>query len=237
MAGLVLKQRAYLLLFLIGIIAVGFLSAFAAHAQQAASPRPRILLTWQARSFAPSEYLGKVLPGPGSTISASVEIIDQGKVADLSQYPVYWYLDGDFVTGEAGKKNVNLKLPNRASHGAEVRVEIPGYKGDTLSKTAVVQIAQPEAVIVVPYGGRAGKSAPTVVHGTPYFFNVTDPSLLRFYWTVNGQTASGTESRDLAVSVNADAPAGSAVNIEFIVQDPKQELYVGRANATLRVGQ
>lgn len=201
--------------------------------------QPQILLTWQALSYAPANYQGKVLPGPGSIITASVEIIDQGKIADLSKNIIYWYLDGSLVGSGVGKKTVNVRAPNRALQETEIMVQIPGYKRGLLFKRIALLVASPLAVIEAPYAGRSFGSRSIAVKGVPYFFNVTDLSTLVFSWTVNGEPApqaTSTEGKtELVININPDARIGSTLNIGLTIQDPKEELYYGSKNVTLNL--
>src|SRR3989338_5844802 len=84
-----------------------------ANASFAQTSSPRVLLTWQAKNYVPAGYLGKALPSPSSIVTASVEIIDQGKIADLSKNNVYWYLNGSLVGSGVGKKTVSVRVGSR----------------------------------------------------------------------------------------------------------------------------
>ena len=50
----------------------------------AAASVPELILTWQAQNYAPASYEGKRLPTGNTIIAAAVELIDGGKVINLS---------------------------------------------------------------------------------------------------------------------------------------------------------
>ena len=206
---------------------------------QGTTESPVILLTWQAGSYVPTNYQGKALAGPSSIISASVEIIDQGKVADLSRSPIRWYLDGSLVGSGVGKKTVNVRAPSLPLQGTQLMVQIPGYKGELLFKTVVIFVSSPIAAIEAPYVGGDFGSRSVSVRGVPYFFNVSDMSTLIFNWTVNGQsapTATSTEEKtQLVVNINPDAAIGSTLDIGLVIRDPKLELFYASKNVTLNL--
>ncbi|MEK7507639.1 MAG: hypothetical protein AAB602_00960 [Patescibacteria group bacterium] len=219
------------LLFLVGIVSHG--------TSRAQTSPPRILLTWQANSYVPAGYFGKALPGPSSIVTASVEIIDQGKIADLSGNNIYWYLDSSLVGSGIGKKTVNIRAGSRALQETKLMVQIPGYKGGLLFKTIFLFIASPAAVIEAPYGAESFRDNSVAVKGVPYFYNVTDLSTLIFNWTVNGQSvpaATSTEEKsNLTVSINPDAAQGSRLDIGLTIRDPKERFYHGSGNLRLNL--
>ncbi len=204
---------------------------------QSTPQSPRLLITWRAESYVPAAYPGKTLPGPGSVVAASVEVIDQGKIADLSRNNIYWYLDGLLVGSGVGKNTVSVKVGKQALQETELMVQIPGYKGDLLIDTVVLFISSPVAVIEAPYAERNFGSGSVTVRGTPYFFNVPDISTLIYNWTVNGVSApaaTSTEGKtELAVNVNPDAAPGAQLDIDLTIRDPKDQFYYGAGNVTL----
>ena len=62
--------------------------------------RPQFMVSWQAQSYAPSWYQGKIFPTKGSRINVVFELVDGGKIADLSKLKVRWYLNDKLVLNE-----------------------------------------------------------------------------------------------------------------------------------------
>ncbi len=210
-----------------------------AEAQGVSATQPQIFLTWQARGYVPPSYQGKALPAANSVVTASMEVIDQGRIADISNKSVYWYQDGLLVGSGLGKKTVNFRTASQAPTQSQLMVQVQGYKGQLLFNTIVLPVAQPTAVIEAPYTGNISGGNSVTVKGVPYFFNVPDMNSLVFNWVVNGTPASppatSTDKSVLAITTNSNAAPGSTLNIGLTIQDPKEQLYYGSAHMTLTI--
>src|SRR5258708_39603265 len=80
-----MKARSILIL-AIAAFAFGFFG----NARAQTSTGPQVLITWKAvDSMAPAAYQGKALPGVGSKIVASVEVISNGGFANLGSRTIY----------------------------------------------------------------------------------------------------------------------------------------------------
>ena len=100
-----------------------FFSPALTHAQTASSPQ--FLVTWKTSgSYIPSFYLGKALPTYGSQITASLELVSQGKILDLSNQTIYWYLEDNLVGGGVGVQQVTFPPVGEAPNSIIV-VETP----------------------------------------------------------------------------------------------------------------
>ncbi|MCL5004571.1 MAG: hypothetical protein M1170_01335, partial [Patescibacteria group bacterium] len=55
------------------------------------------LTTWKADGFVPAWYEGKILPSRGSRVSVSFELLKNGKISDLSNVVVRWYVNDNLV--------------------------------------------------------------------------------------------------------------------------------------------
>jgi hypothetical protein len=190
---------------------------------QGQQTKPKFLITWQAKSYVPPQYKGKVLPGAGSQIIASVELVDGGKLVDLSRQIIYWYANDNFVGGGEGVQTTSFNAGDNAPNTLSLRVQLPGYKNQNvlLIKTIEIPIAGPEVVIESPYPDGRFTNSPVQLKGIPYFFNVASQSDLGFTWSVNGETPPNAENpADLVVNINPDAPSGSTLNVGLTVQNP-----------------
>lgn len=201
---------------------------------------PQVIITWKATSYAPPGYAGKVLPGPGSPMLASVQILDKGKIADLTGKTIRWYLDGSLIRTSTGNPHVTFAAPERAAPSSfELSMQIPGYQIDAtrselLFSTIIVPLAAREVVIEAPYPERRFRGASFAVTGVPYFFNVREPAALNFSWTVNGKAVTSTEDKELLEVRFTKAPAANtSVNVGLIVRDPSEDLNAGLKSITL----
>jgi len=172
--------KALLGAFFGGLLFVGF-GAFAVHAAS-----PAVFISWKAQSYVPASFQGKVLPTASSSFSASVEVIDGGKLADISKQTIYWYADDEFLGGGAGTQAITFSGPSRSPNLINLRVQIPGYAGGMLIKAVEIPIMNPEVVIESPYPAHAFSSSPVAVAVLPYFFHVHDLSKLTINWIMNG---------------------------------------------------
>lgn len=187
----------------------------------AQTTEPQFLITWQAKSYAPPQYGGKVLPTAGSPIAASLEIVSRGKLVDLSEQTIYWYLNDNFLRGGRGVQTVDFNASGNAPDVLELRVQLPNYRGDLLIKSIEIPVAAPEVVIEAPYPEANFQNTPVRVRGVPYFFNVLTPLALNFGWSVNGETPPNSENpSNLTVNLNQGAPSGSNLNIGLTIQNP-----------------
>ena len=69
---------------LISIIGFIGLIGFVGHIGYAQNA-PQFMVSWQADSYAPSWYQGKIFPVHGSRIKIGFELTDNGKIIDLSK--------------------------------------------------------------------------------------------------------------------------------------------------------
>jgi hypothetical protein len=213
------------------------LSSGAASAQEiipAQSQTPAVVVTWQAQNYAPSTYRGKVLPAPGSTVVAMVEIIEKGKIANLSQELINWYLDGEFLQGGVGLQEVVFKIGSYVGTSAQLRVRIPNYGEDLAIRTIELPIVRPQVVVEAPFPTGNFTTSELSLKASPYFFNVESPSELTYEWSVNGEKPAGAENPDrLQISFPGGLSDGQYVTIEARADDPRERF--SSANSTLNL--
>jgi hypothetical protein len=204
-------------------IGLGFASFLggSVHSAQAQTSQPQFLMTWQAsNSYAPAEYSGKILPNQESEITASFEVIVNGKPVNLSGQTIYWYQDENLLGGGVGDQTFMFHPYGQAPNIVTLKVEVPDYPTGLLIHEINIPLVQPQAVIEAPYPQDVFSSIPTTVQALPYFFAATSTDPLSFAWTVNGQTVSGAENpQTLQVSLPQSTPAGFSVDISLAVQN------------------
>ena len=217
-------MKRYLSILCSAVLGCLFVSLFignAAYAQSASSPA--FLITWRAvTSSVPPSYTGKALPTDGSQISASLELISQGSLANLNKATVYWYLNDALIDGGTGKQHIVFTLPSDVASPAlaELRVTIPNYGGATLLRAVEIPVVQPHLVIYAPYPNGQFSTNTATVDALPYFFNAPFSSLV-FTWSANGQSTSNNENPSEAqIVLPQGTPDGTSINVSLNAQNP-----------------
>ncbi|MDE2019659.1 MAG: hypothetical protein KGJ13_04940 [Patescibacteria group bacterium] len=184
---------------------------------------PQFLLTWAAQnSYIPPDYAGKALPNQGSKITASVALVGaNGQLVNIKNQTIYWYLNDAFVGGGIGMQTVTLTPFAGAPAYMTLKVELPDYNGNLLAHSIQIPVIKPKAVIEIQHVNGQFSSNPLVLTGTPYFFNITDPSQLSYQWSVNGQTPSSAENPEtLQVNLSQGTPSNSVFAITLSITNP-----------------
>jgi hypothetical protein len=200
--------------------AVLLFSLKSANAQTASSPQ--FLVTWKAsNSYIPSFYQGKALPSLGSEITASLELISNGHVVDLSSQNIYWYLDEVLVGGGMGAQQVTFPPFGTPPSTLILEVDIPQYSTGYLIHTVNIPFVEPMAVIDAPYPNQEFSSNPLVVQGIPFFFYATSSENLLFNWSVNGQTGLNAENPQVAdITLPQGTQSGTSLGVSLSIENP-----------------
>jgi len=198
-------------LFVIWDLSFGFL----ARAQVA----PEVILTWKANSYAPPGYAGKALPINNSPVDVALELLDGGRVANLSNIQIRWDLNGELYRSGAGLKNISFVADS--SKGDPLALVSFNYRGRALDKQISIPLARPEVVIT---GG------PDIFKALPYFFNIGSPAQAKFTWSVNGNSVEGTGENPDALNLQTDAPNGTELSIRVDAQSLLRAIEIASAN-------
>lgn len=223
-------------LFLFFALILLFISYYA-HAQTT-EQKPYMLLTWSTDTYVPAWYRGRALPIANSPVRVALDVIDGGKLVDLSRYTIRWYLGEIPHTGGTGLDTITVRVPDVTGTGIlKVRAQINDYKQSTIIKVINIPVVTPEAVISSPISSRAILANSFLVEGIPYFFNVRNMSELSFDWLVNNTPQTGGEeasadSNFLAVAFNKDAAAESVVNVRLSVKNMASSFEAARRNVS-----
>ena len=195
---------------------------------------PQVVITWQAQNYTPSEYPGKTLPAGNSRVVASVSVMENGKVSNLSNQQVYWYLDDEFLRGGVGLQDISFRVDKLATESIGLRVKLPDYGPNLLVKTIEIPIAHPEIVVQSPFVGSEFSSSDFTLQATPYFFNISDPLFLKFSWDVNGQTPTSAENPNrLHITLPPGTPDGTPFTITATIEDTTDLFGVATKETTL----
>ncbi|MBI2623300.1 MAG: hypothetical protein HYW65_01870 [Candidatus Liptonbacteria bacterium] len=195
-----------------------------------AQTEPQVIISWQAHTYTPPGYAGKALSTGGSKVSASLDVLHGGKLADLSGETFYWYLNNRLISRGRGLTSVSLRAPEELRGSFSLRVEALSYRGGALLRAVNIPIVRPEAVLAAPFPD-AKVSSPLSLRGIPFFFNVTDPLELVTRWTVNGAPASQT-GNPTELTATIQGAAGSALSIALSFLNPAFDFEAAQASAT-----
>jgi len=188
----------------------------------------QFLTSWKADGFVPAWYEGKILASRGSRISVSFELINNGRIVDLSNTVVRWYVNDNLVKNEnngLGIKSHSFTITDYPGNDTEVRIALPDYKGQSFNKIIKIPVVNPEVVIESPAFSLNNISKTAIFKANPFFFNVKTAKSLSFQWQANGQ-ATGIYKGLNVLDFNVDPKVGlnSEVNLKVIVKNLFNEL-------------
>jgi len=212
------------------VLLFGF-GAFITLRHASAQTAPQFLITWKTTgSYTPSFYQGKALPTYGSNITASLELVSQGKLIDLSQQNIYWYTNDVLVGGGTGTQQVTFPPLGEAPNSMTLRVTLPNYSSGYLIHEVQIPMVEPVAVLYAPYPNGQFSGNPLTIEAIPYFFNVPSASNLTYSWSVNDQSGPSAENPESAViTLPQGAQSGTALDVSLSITNPNDST-VGTAS-------
>ncbi len=188
-------------------------------------------ISWQANSYVPYFYQGKVLPTNNSEVTTSFELLSDGKVSDISRKNIRWYLDNQLYKSGVGLKNISFIVDQFKRDDYQLKVSVDG-----VDYPAVIPVASPEVVIDNPYYNNSVKPGINLFRALYYFFNIKNVRELSHVWSANSIT---TESRannpdilELEVPV---AAVGSEINLNLSVKNKKNNFEFADDKINLNV--
>ncbi len=198
---------------------------------------PEILVTWKAGTYTPKQYKGKALPTGYTPIVASMEVLDNGVVADLTNTTVIWYINDEFYKSGNNMKNVIFSTPKFPGNKMFVRAEIQNYKNQNILKTVEIPTVAPEVIIETNYPYNTTTNSTISAHATPYFFAVKKASDLIYNWQVNDTDAQTNENPSDLLITAEKSPKTIELKITLVAKVPGDtSLFSSTANyTTIRV--
>jgi len=191
-----------------------------------AQTKPQFIPFWRASAYAPAGFLGKVFPIEKTTIEASFELLNGGKLVDLSNKRIAWLVNGNVIKDGVNQKSVTFKNYAFAGENAavDIRVFNPNGQADTYSFT--IPVASPKLVIESPYDKDNLTGKNLNLTALPYFFNVSGLQELIFSWAVNGVSPEGnaSEPEQLLVTIPGATPLGVRVTVGASVENPASSI-------------
>ncbi len=223
-------------IFTLAFLVFCFLSFVSVRAQIS----PQFLVSWQTQSYAPGWYTGKIFPTQGSSVEISFELIDSGKIVDLSATKVRWYVNDKLVQNEQnglGLKYLKTIVPNYAGQEMEIRITIVDYKGQVLNNTIRIPVVKPEVVIDAPYPGNKVSFGSNFFEAIPFFFNIKNLGNLSFEWTFNNKKSEqpAEDPQIFNLNISSQIASGSVGNILVTVKNFLKELEFASKNLQITI--
>ncbi len=187
---------------------------------------PEFLITWRAQSYVPPYYTGKALPSAGSSLVAALELVENGRLIDLSQETITWQLDRELIGNGIGLQTVTFQAKDLGGGAHNLRARINNFRDQSIIvlKTIEIPVADPEAVIENRFPGATFGGSRVRVTGYPYFFNIQNPTELSYSWNVNGQKPATLENPSV-LDVNIDGTSGQqSLEVKLTIKNPQNIL-------------
>ena len=120
-------------------------------------------ITWRAlNSYAPPGYTGKVFPNRQWQVEASLQVITNGKLTDISAQTIYWYQNDNLLGGGVGVRHTPFRPYGEAPGTMTLKIELPDYPSGVLIHQINIPIVGPSRLDVTVSAvtfGRPGDSA------------------------------------------------------------------------------
>jgi hypothetical protein len=192
---------------------------------------PTLLVTWHAGILAPYDYQGHSFAGAGSPVVVSATLIDNGRIVNLDNTTVYWYVDGDLVESGVGKQSATVYALQVPDASIKVRAQIQNYKGSIVLKTVTIRTTEPEVVLGAPFPNLVVSGDRGVVRLLPYAFNVQNPLALAYHWTINGENTDDANPDSIDVLSGNSYSNGDTISVGVSVANPSS--FYDQAQASL----
>lgn len=216
---------------IVGIAALVLYSLFFIHNSHAQAA-PEFMATWQAFSYTPADYEGRTLPNGETPIEMAFELLENGRPANLSRTEVRWFVGSNLIASGTNLRAILFTPPalNRDAH--RIRIEIPNFRGSSLTHRFTIPVVNPEIIIETPIDIATRRAI--FFTARPFFFNVTSLSQLAFTWNINGVTPAGTAERPQQLQVDrGELGAGANLIVSVTAHILGNELE--RASATEQI--
>ena len=201
--------RATKLILGMALLAGAFLTA---SASQVFAASPQFMTSWSANSFAPSWYQGKIFPTKGSKFTVSFELVGQdssnlGKILDLSNSQIKWYINDRFYTQQVGLKSItftNITYPG-STINVRISAEVTNPSDGTSSfmdDYVAIPVVSPEVVIFNKnFSNIISLNSTVDFSAAPFFFNANSINDISAVWNVGGQQSDKNSQDPFSVSV------------------------------------
>lgn len=208
-----LNIKITILIIFIGILLIVNYS----HSQSASIPQ--FLISWQAESYIPNWYQGKNFSVKDSSINIGFELLDNGKIINLSNKKIRWYVNDKLVKNEEdglGIKFLKTEIVGNSTRDTEIRITVIDYKGTQLNEIVRIPIVRPEAIIDMPYPDRR-LNIDKSLNAYPFFFGTKDDNSFTVNWLANGRSSTGIAGDPWHLNLNIDEQSFKNISKSFDV--------------------
>jgi len=200
---------------------------------------PQFLVSWRTDSYIPNWYQGKIFPTNGSKIDINFELLENGKIVNLSKTKIRWYINDKLVKNEKnglGIKFLSFVANDYPGQETEIRIALPDYKGGPLDEIIKIPIVSPEAVIDSPYPDNQVYIGGSSFTAYPFFFNIKKPDELSFEWFVDGRPVKEGERADkLDLNIDPLTPSGWEIGVRATIKNLLNQMEFSVKNIKLRI--
>lgn len=161
--------------------------------------RAQGIITWSANSYAPSTFIGKILPSSGSELKASLMIVKSGEVMDISKSQINWFVDGELHKSGVGLRSIYITAPTKNGL-LRIRAQAEDVNGLSISKTIEIPLVTPEAIISKNFSGNTFSNPKIAIKAKPFFFNSKEDSL-SYTWKINQEEPVISNENNLLISL------------------------------------
>lgn len=202
---------------------------------------PQFLVSWQAQSYVPGWYQGKILPTNGTPVEINFELIDNGKIVDLSKTKIRWYVNDGLVKNEEdglGIKILKADIPNYSGQETEIRISVVDYLGgEPLDKIIKIPVVGPEVIINAPYPDKKISAGPSIFQAIPFFFNIKNLNGFSIEWLANEQKPASPSGNPwlLNLNVGPETPKDTEIKLSVSVKNILKELEFASKSINLTI--
>jgi len=218
----------------ISLLITGFLLITHSAAGQAS---PRILASWRAVNYTPSDFQGKIFPVKNTLVEVGADLLDRGKLVNLKPYEIRWYLDGALIKSGKGLQTITFAA-TRSSNVHSLKVRILDYKNTAPEALLDIPVKTPRAVITSFNPKKQASVGTNNFQALPYFFNIASLNDLNFTWSSDGKPIAGAPVNPSILNLNIaseGAPVETKMRIAAFIQNIKNPIEAATGNTTIIV--
>ena len=207
------------------------------YALTSAQTAPRILASWRAINYTPSDFQGKIFPVKNTPVEVGVDLLDQGKLVNLKPYEIRWYLDGALIKSGKGLQTITFAAM-RSNNAHSLKVRILDYKNAAPEALLDIPVKTPRAVITSFNPKKQVSVGLNNFQALPYFFNIASLNDLNFTWSSDGKPITGAFINPSILNLNIASegmPIETKINVSAFVHNRNNPIEAATGNTTIIV--
>jgi hypothetical protein len=209
-------------------------------------------LIWEADTTAPPLYRGKALYSAGSrlTVMAFPTVYSGAARVAASALSFQWLVNDEPVPSQSGRGKSTISFTGDQLRAGEV-VQVDIYYGNTKVAKGEISIPSTDPQLILYERSalrgvnfeQAFSSIVSLVtkeisiQVQPYYFarSASDNGLLQYDWTLNGETTTGPDTAQGALTLRQEGSGSGSANIEISVQNNTADQFVQAASSVLQI--